>query len=46
MGITIQTSKENEEDSIIVNVKNMNDKIMRAFDILKIIRHLARSSGH
>ena len=35
MKIIIQNSEEHEEDSIIINVKNMNQKIMRALEILK-----------
>ena len=35
MKIMIQDPKEGEEDSIIINVKNMSDKIMRALEILK-----------
>jgi DNA-binding LytR/AlgR family response regulator len=33
--IIIQNPKENEVDSIIINVKNMNDKVMRALELLK-----------
>ena len=35
MKIIIQTPEANEEDSVIINVKNMSDKIMRALEILK-----------
>ena len=35
MKIIIQNPEEHEEDSIVINVKNMNDKIMRVLEILK-----------
>ncbi|MCL2558974.1 MAG: LytTR family transcriptional regulator DNA-binding domain-containing protein [Turicibacter sp.] len=35
MKIIIQNPIENEEDSIVINVKNMTDKVMRALEILK-----------
>ena len=35
MKIIIQSPQENEEDSIIINVKNMTDKVVRALEILK-----------
>ena len=35
MKIIIQNPSENEEDSIVISVKNMSDKIMRALEILK-----------
>ena len=33
--IIIQNPNENEEDSITISVKNMNDKVIRALEILK-----------
>jgi len=33
--IIIQSPKENEEESIIININTMNDKITRILDILK-----------
>jgi len=33
--IIIQSPEENEEESIIININNMNDKITRILDILK-----------
>ena len=35
MKIIIQSPKENEEESIIININTMNDKITRILDILK-----------
>ena len=35
MKIIIQSPEENEEESIIININNMNDKITRILDILK-----------
>ena len=35
MKIIIQDPKENEEDSIIISVRNMSEKVMRALEILK-----------
>jgi len=33
--IVIQSPKENEEESIVININNMNDKVTRILDILK-----------
>jgi len=33
--IVIQSPKENEEESIIININTMNDKVTRILDILK-----------
>ena len=33
--IVIQSPKENEEESIIININNMNDKVTRILEILK-----------
>ena len=35
MKIVIQSPKENEEESIIININTMNDKVTRILDILK-----------
>ena len=35
MKIVIQSPKENEEESIVININNMNDKVTRILDILK-----------